>query len=156
MKIFQKKRQEKFAKYDYANDDCDFCSKEVISEQGIKKLFSENWLVLASKYPYLDGNLLIIPKRHIVDIEQISAQEWQEFSRVLLKTKQVLADAFETDSFNIALNIGQNSGASLKHLHWQIVPRPQKLNPNALAIFNDFKFVTLDYKDLIKKINELK
>ncbi len=156
MRIFQKIRKEKFAKYKYENNDCDFCSKEVIEDQGIKKFSTENWLVLASKYPYLDGNLMIIPKRHIIDFDELTGKEWQEFFEVLKNVKSALGEIFNTDSFNIALNIGENSGASIKHLHWQIIPRPKKLNPNAQNVFNDFYFVTMDYKELIEKINKLK
>ena len=156
MRIFQKIRKEKFAKYKYEDKECDFCSKEVIKDQGIKKLATENWLVLASKYPYLDGNLMIVPKRHVIDFDELTDKEWQEFFEVLKNVKAILSKIFQTDSFNIALNLGENSGASIKHLHWQIVPRPKKLNPNALTVFNDFHFVTMAYKELIEKIEKIK
>lgn len=156
MRIFQKIRKFKFDKYKYENKDCDFCDKAVIDDQGISHLFSENWLVLASKYPYLDGNLLILPKRHVIDTDDLNETEWNEFKSVLKNAKQALGKIFKTDSFNIALNLGENSGASIQHIHWQIVPRPQKFNPNTLTIFNDFTFVTMDYKELIRKIEKLK
>jgi len=133
---------------------CDFCDPAVIKDQQIKKLEGKYWRVLASKYPYLDGNLLIIPKRHLAEIDQLSAEEEEEFFIIVKKAKRVLSKAFKTKSFNIGLNLGPESGASLEHLHWHIIPRI-KINPATYNIINDLWFVTLDYKGLIKKINKL-
>ncbi len=156
MKIFQKSRREKFAKHDYGKPiACIFCDDQVIEDQGVKKLFTDKWLVIANKYPYLDGNLMLIPRRHVENTDDLTQEEWDDFSKVLKNTKDALGKLFDTTSFNIALNLGENSGASIEHLHWQILPRPKKFNPNVLTVVNDFHFVTMDAKELKEKLENL-
>ncbi|MDF1496480.1 MAG: HIT domain-containing protein [Patescibacteria group bacterium] len=132
---------------------CDFCDKEVIRDQQVKQLEGEYWRVFACKYPYMDGNLMIMPKRHIKDVDKFTSAEWEEFGEVLIKTKHLLGHLFKTKSFNVMLQIGPNSGGSIRHLHWMIIPRPKKKNLSGWNIYNNFYFVTLSYKELLKKID---
>jgi diadenosine tetraphosphate (Ap4A) HIT family hydrolase len=153
MRVLEKKRRKYWKRK--RGKVCEFCDIKALKGQLIKKLEGKYWYVLAAKYPYLDGNVIIIPKRHVEQTRDLNENECLEFFDILNKAQKVLAKVFKTNSFNIAINIGPESGASIKHLHWQLVPRV-KMNPNAQAIFNDFHFVTLDYKDLIKRINKVK
>src|SRR4030042_1995209 len=107
MRILEKNR----AKYWQRDKNvCAFCDQQVLADQLIEKLSSKDWMVLASKYPYLDGNLMLIPRPHITSIDDLSETEWQDFISILKNAKKVLSAVFQTDSFNIALNLGQNSG----------------------------------------------
>ncbi|MBD3281388.1 HIT domain-containing protein, partial [Candidatus Uhrbacteria bacterium] len=103
--------------------------------------------------PYMDGNLMIIPKRHATHIDKLNKFEWEEFGRVLTATQNLLTELFQTKSFNVNLQIGPNSGSSIKHIHWMIIPRPKKQTVSGWNVFNNFYFVTLSYKDLLKKID---
>jgi diadenosine tetraphosphate (Ap4A) HIT family hydrolase len=150
MRVLEKKRG-KYIKRKKIQ--CDFCDLTVIKDQQVKKLEGKYWYVLASKFPYLDGNLMIITKRHIPDTTDLTQAEKEEFFMILEKTKKVLTKLFKTRSFNIGLNLGPDSGASIPHLHWQVIPRV-KINPAVFNVINDLWFVTLDYKELIKKINK--
>lgn len=133
---------------------CDFCDSAVIKDQEINSLSGKYWHVLASKYPYVNGNVIIIPKRHLADTSDLTSEEMFEYFQVLEKTKKILGRLFKTKSFNLALNLGPDSGQTITHLHWQLVPR-QKFNPNAYNLLNNFWLVSLDYKDLIKKIKKI-
>lgn len=132
---------------------CDFCNLNVIKDQEVKKLSGKHWWVIAAKFPYLNGNIILIPKRHVVSLNDLTKEEDAEFPIILKKSLKALSKAFKTASFNITINMGPDSGCSLAHLHWQIVPRT-KINPNAQAIFNDFVLVTMDYKEVKKKLNK--
>lgn len=133
---------------------CDFCDASVLRDQEVKVLRGEHWMVLACKYPYLNGNLMILPKRHVTHTDKLNAQEWAEFPKVLLATQKILGDLFKTKSFNIALNLGPNSGGTIRHIHWMIVPRPKKLNPAAFNVLHGFYLVQMDHKQLIDLIDQ--
>lgn len=153
MRIYEENRGK--YKTTYKSKGCDFCDAIVLKDQEVKQLQGEFWRVLACKYPYMDGNLMIIPKRHVEDIDQLNKDEWAEFGEMLIKTKKLLSDLFsKTKSFNIALQVGPNSGATMKHIHWMIIPRPKLESASGWNIFQNFYFVTMSYKDLIKKINQ--
>jgi len=131
---------------------CQFCDKKILKQQGCPSLETAFWHVIVSSYPYLDGNVMIIPKRHVEFVEALSEGEWTNLQFILKKTQSRLGEIFQTKDFNIALNIGKNSGASIKHLHWQVIPRPRVLNQNSLNVMADLHLITLADQDLKKKI----
>ncbi len=91
------------------------------------------WFV--NQYPILDGNLMIVLKRHVEDTSELTDHEWQELQTKIEESKTILSKIFETNSFNIGFNIGPDSGSSVKHLHWQVIPRTKNQPVNGFAGF---------------------
>ena len=106
-----------------------------------------------NRFPYMDGNLMIVPIRHIARIEDLSDREWREFGKVLSKTQKMLGKIFKTKSFNVGLNIGPESGASIPHLHWQIIPRKFK-NITVMNTFADLYLVALTPEETKRLVDE--
>lgn len=131
---------------------CVFCSPDIIEKQQCPSLSGMHWFVIANKYPYLDGNLLIIPRRHITDTQEMSTDEKKEWFQIIEKTKKRLSEIFQTSSFNISINIGEYSGQSITHLHWQILPRLKQRPPNALNIFADLHIISISPEELVHLI----
>jgi diadenosine tetraphosphate (Ap4A) HIT family hydrolase len=154
MRILEKRRAQYKRRY-HQKGQCDFCDPKVIKDQGINILESGLWRVLACKYPYMNGNLMITPKRHVTATEDLDDSEWAEFPSVLAATQKLLGKLFKTKSFNLALNLGPNSGGTIRHLHLMIVPRPKKLNLATFNVFHDFYLVQMDYKELLKRIRQV-
>lgn len=100
----------------------------------------------------MNGNVMIIPKRHIERLERVNGKEWSDLYDVILKTQNRLTKLFQTNDFNIGLNIGKNSGASIKHLHWQLIPRKKRPLTNALNLFADLQIISVSGDDLKKMI----
>jgi len=132
---------------------CQFCDLSNIKSQICESLSGKYWRVITNKYPYMDGNLIIIPKRHFSDIEEMNEAEKKEFFEVLVKTKKRLSKVFKTKDFNIGLNIGKRAGASIEHLHWQIIPRKDKIL-NSSNIFADLYVITISPQRLKKMIEK--
>lgn len=154
MRILEKKRAQYMTRYHHKGY-CDFCDSKVIKDQEVKVLETGLWRVLACKYPYMNGNLMIMPKRHVTGTEKLSSDEWAEFPSVLIATQALLGKLFKTKSFNLALNLGPNAGGSMRHIHLMIVPRPKKINSAAFNVFHDFYLVQMDYKELLKRIKQV-
>lgn len=134
---------------------CDFCDPKVIQDQQVKSLEGKLWRVLACKFPYMNGNLMLVPKRHITQTDKITTEEWSELQKILTQAQKILTRIFKTKSYNLAMNLGPYSGGTIPHLHLMIVPRPKKINPAAFNVFHDFYLVQMDYKQLLKKIEDL-
>ncbi len=132
---------------------CEFCRKKTLSQQQCLSLAGKYWVVLVSKYPYMDGNVMVVPRRHVREISALSLEEWNEFHAVLSKVMKKLGKIFKTSDFNIGVNIGENAGASIEHLHWQIIPRKKKIE-NSANIFAEIQVLTVLPTDLIKIIEE--
>lgn len=138
MHVFEPSRSNYRKKITDKKDSCLFCSKKIIKEQNCTKFSFKYWWVLANKHPYMNGNVMLVPKKHHETLETINQDEWGEFSEALLEVKKVLQKMFKTESFNIGINIGEESGASIAHLHWQIIPRKRK-NYTVVSTWRIFK-----------------
>lgn len=151
MRILDKNRNKYNKTFSKDNDKCVFCGDEEILE--CKGLAGEYWRVLVNRYPYMDGNVMIVPVRHIEKINDVSENEWKEFGKVLVKTQNILEKIFKTTSFNVGLNIGPESGASIPHLHWQVIPRRFK-NITVMNTFADLYIVAVTPEETKRLIDE--
>ena len=80
--------------------------------------------VTLAKFPYNPGHLLVLPTRHIGDIEALSADENAAIAALTQRSVRALREASEPHGFNIGLNLGHVAGAGIpEHLHWHVVPR---------------------------------
>jgi ATP adenylyltransferase len=76
-----------------------------------------------NKFPYNNGHLMVVPKRHCIDLDQLNDEEFQELFYLLKVSKQVLKECLHPHGFNIGINIGKVGGAGEDHIHFHIVPR---------------------------------
>ncbi len=74
-------------------------------------------------YPYNPGHLLLFPIRHIEQLDGLKKKEWLEYIYLQGVAMKLIRQTYGADSFNIGVNVGPESGASIPHLHFHIVPR---------------------------------
>jgi ATP adenylyltransferase len=84
---------------------------------------SDHAFVIMNKFPYNNGHLMVVPKRHCIDLGQLRDEEFQEISSLLKASTQVLKECLHPHGFNIGMNIGKVGGAGEEHIHFHIVPR---------------------------------
>jgi len=79
--------------------------------------------VTLNLYPYNPGHLMVVPVRHVEHLSQLSEDEALAIHRLQLLTLRVLDAEYRPTGYNLGWNIGKSSGASIDHIHSQIVPR---------------------------------
>jgi ATP adenylyltransferase len=80
--------------------------------------------VTLAKYPYNPGHLLVLPTRHVGEVEEIKPDEAAEMFELIQRGVRALREAAEPHGFNVGLNLGRVAGAGIpEHLHWHVVPR---------------------------------
>ncbi len=80
--------------------------------------------VVLNRYPYSPGHVLVIPTRHVGDLEALDDDENLALQRLLQRSVRALADEYAPHGFNIGMNLGRVAGAGVPgHLHWHVVPR---------------------------------
>jgi ATP adenylyltransferase len=106
---------------------CIFCEPWLEKNKDGLVLFRGNLsTVLLNKYPYNNGHLLIAPKMHKAEIEDLSKEEANDLSERLTHSITVLKKVLKPEGFNIGMNLGKSAGAGIiDHLHWHIIPRWQ-------------------------------
>jgi len=104
---------------------CFFCKKlkEKKDRKNLILYQGEYVFVVMNKYPYNNGHLMIVPKRHYLDLEQLDNKEFEELFNLLRASIKALKACFHPHGFNIGINIGKVGGAGEEHLHLHIVPR---------------------------------
>jgi len=102
---------------------CIFCREAQRSDDLV--LFEGNTaFVMANRYPYISGHLMIIPFRHISQLEDLLSEEKLEIFNLQEMAIRVLKKAMSPDGFNIGINLGKVAGAGIDdHIHVHIVPR---------------------------------
>ncbi|MGZ4114927.1 MAG: HIT family protein [Actinomycetota bacterium] len=110
---------------DDADISCVFCALLVDDAEEHRVLERrELAFVTLAKYPYNPGHLLVLPTRHVGDLEDIKPDEAAEVSELLQRSVAALRETAEPHGFNIGLNLGRAAGAGIpEHLHWHVVPR---------------------------------
>ena len=74
-------------------------------------------------YPVSEGHCLIIPKRHVGSIDELTDVELKDLYTVLHQTKTLLIETYLPDGFNIGINEGEAAGQTVPHLHIHLIPR---------------------------------
>jgi ATP adenylyltransferase len=75
-------------------------------------------------YPYTNGHLMVLPRRHIGDLEDLSAVESQELWDTVTQAVRALKAAYRPDGINAGVNLGRAAGAGVPgHLHVHVLPR---------------------------------
>jgi ATP adenylyltransferase len=85
---------------------------------------SDGAFVTLNKFPYSPGHLLVIPDRHVGELEQLTDEENGSLQRLLQRSVTALREEYAPHGFNIGMNLGRVAGAGVPdHLHWHVVPR---------------------------------
>jgi len=106
---------------------CVFCAAAEHPAQGRERLVlhaTDDGLVLLNRFPYNNGHLLVLPRRHVAAPDALSATEYAGLNELLRLGLSVLGQAYRPNGFNVGMNLGACAGAGIPgHMHWHIVPR---------------------------------
>ena len=80
--------------------------------------------VVLNRYPYNPGHVMVVPNRHVGDLEDFDDEEGLDLHRLLRRAVKALREEMAPHGFNIGLNVGRIAGAGVPdHIHWHVVPR---------------------------------
>jgi diadenosine tetraphosphate (Ap4A) HIT family hydrolase len=99
------------------NNNCIFCNPTNIIING--EYSYSRW----DGYPVSEGHCLVIPKRHVISIDDLTDSELKDLYTVLKQTKIMLCEVYQPDGFNIGINEGEAAGQTVPHLHIHLIPR---------------------------------
>lgn len=99
------------------NNNCIFCNPTDIVING------EYAYSRLDGFPVSEGHCLVIPKRHVRSIDELSDVELKDLYTVLHQSKTLLIETYLPDGFNIGINEGEAAGQTVPHLHIHLIPR---------------------------------
>ena len=85
---------------------------------------TERTFAILNKYPYNNGHLMVVPRRHAGEPHGLDEGEWSDLSANLRAAEQIVHKVYRPHGFNVGMNLGRVAGAGIAdHLHWHVVPR---------------------------------
>ena len=104
-----------------SNVDCIFCNlpEDVTIVDG-----NEFAVAIYDKFPVTEYHTLIIPRRHTADYFELDEAEVGAIHELLQRQKERLLRIDKSiTGFNVGVNIGQDAGQTIFHVHVHLIPR---------------------------------
>ena len=135
---------------------CIFCNRLKMRDS-VKNLIvyrGEKMFVILNKYPYNTGHIMVVPKRHVGQIEKLTPAESQEFFELIQITVRIIKNVLKPHSLNLGMNLGRSSGAGIPgHLHMHIVPRWQG-DTNFMPVVGNTKVISVPLKPVYQSLRQ--
>lgn len=98
---------------------CPFCHLEV------SRIHLENDVAAAfpDAFPVAEGHMLIVPKRHVASLFDLSEQDQAALWRLVALVRAKLMADLKPDGFNVGVNDGSAAGQTVMHAHVHVIPR---------------------------------
>jgi len=100
---------------------CDLRDKYVVTRQ-------DSWVLTVNIYPYIDGQLLVLPERHVESYQDLTSKDLLTSDRLIRKGIRLLKRGMGIQNYWIILREGKLAGKTVKHLHWNVMPYIEGLN----------------------------
>lgn len=98
--------------------DCLLCKKYA------SRIFeNRSFFVIYDDYPLRHGHVLILPRRHIKELTELTPVEFCFLYGCIRKMVKHLKKDFGADGYNLGVNCGKAAGQTLEHLHIHLFPR---------------------------------
>ncbi len=99
--------------------DCPFCAAPA------DRIWISDRLTIATPdmYPAADGHTLVLPRRHVRSVFDLSDDEWEELWDLVAVVREELREVHRPDGFTIGINDGLAAGQTIDHAHVHVIPR---------------------------------
>ncbi len=90
-----------------------------------KNCIAENDLcyMIFDKFPVAPGHSLVIPKRHIETVFEMTPEEWSSAGDLIKTAKNEIEKIYHPLGYNIKMNCGKAAGQEIMHAHIHLIPK---------------------------------
>ncbi len=101
-------------------DDCIFC-KIIKGEIPSRKVYeNDDVMVIMDVDPKVDGHSLVLPKKHITDLTELSDDDATKLNAAVKFIAPRIANRVNAKGFTVGVNYGASQ--AVKHYHMHILP----------------------------------
>lgn len=84
----------------------------------------ERTFAILNAYPYTSGHLMVMPVRHVGDLDELTDAEADELFGTVRRAASAVKRAYGPEGMNVGMNLGRAAGAGIPgHLHAHVLPR---------------------------------
>jgi diadenosine tetraphosphate (Ap4A) HIT family hydrolase len=91
---------------------------------------NEHAIAFADAYPIAAGHTLIVPRKHVASVYDLSANEQSAIWELVAEVRGRLLMELEPDAFNIGANDGLAAGQTIEPAHVHVIPRKSRDVPD--------------------------
>jgi diadenosine tetraphosphate (Ap4A) HIT family hydrolase len=86
-------------------------------------IYEENGVVLTvALYAYIDGHCMIIPRRHVRSVKELTKTEWETMRKFMYIAKKMIRDVYGVKGMQIIQKDGAEAQSTVEHLHFHCIP----------------------------------
>jgi len=104
---------------------CPFCNPDLVKYQGFYE--SSHVLGLFNYRPVLEGHVLILPKRHVERLEDLTTEEFIEIKEAITKIHTAAKNVYGKNDYLLIIQNGKDAGQTVPHVHFHLIPRGHEL-----------------------------
>jgi diadenosine tetraphosphate (Ap4A) HIT family hydrolase len=100
-------------------ESCPFCSMppgRIIES-------SDRAFVVPDAFPVSSGHTLVVARRHVADIFELTDEEITEIIRLIQSARKRIDETLKPSGYNVGVNIGKAAGQTVMHVHVHLIPR---------------------------------
>lgn len=100
---------------------CVFCGHDEVQQH--HEVYEENGVYLTvPAYAYIDGHLLVIPRRHVRSVKELTSEEWETMRKLFYLAKKMIREVYGIKGMQIVQKDGRDAQSTVEHLHFHCVP----------------------------------
>ncbi len=103
---------------------CPFCDRARMEKQSYYE--GELVRVILNYRPIIKGHTLIMPKRHVVKLQDLTEAEFAEIGRTIKKVQKAFQQVYGAADFLLLVQDGENAGQTVFHVHFHMLPRAEQ------------------------------
>ena len=113
---------------------CPFCQRNIRNEGFSFVAETNDWWAIKNSYPYKNSalHLLIIPKRHVISLNALYPEEWNQMAKVIGIVFGKYP--FLAKGYGLAIRDGKVGGVTLFHLHFHLIAPKVELITGQIAV----------------------
>ncbi len=97
-------------------------AREAVIDGHRRPVENEHYRWIINWFPKMEGHTMIVPKRHILNLEEETEDEALSRHRLIIVVSRILMKLYNGAGIEIFLQTGLGSESSVPHLHWHICP----------------------------------
>ena len=102
-------------------NDCVFCkiiNKEIPSTPVFE---DDDLIVINDKDPKAPVHMLIMPKEHIANLDELTPENSGIVSKILMTAQKVAKEKNISGSYKVVTNVGELAGQTVFHMHFHML-----------------------------------
>lgn len=100
---------------------CVFCNHD--DTQKHHEVHEENGVYMTvPAYAYIDGHLLVIPRRHVRSVKELTSSEWETMRKMFYLAKKMIRETHGIKGMQIVQKDGVSAQSTVEHLHFHCIP----------------------------------